>query len=126
MFIMRRKQWRVRCFHNPSCFYIQREDEEFAKEQARRAKEKHGRRVRKNRERRQEREEEEMRGRMAGEREEEDKLARSIRGVLVCVGCGASLVPTSPIHSCGGGHGTCTSCVQGVEEQVRRATTPHS
>jgi len=102
MFIMKKKQWR-------------REDEEFAREQQRRAKERHERRVRKNRERRLAREEEEMVNRMAEERRQEDGLAVAIRTLLTCGVCGLSLAPPSVIYSCKRGHPLCQQCADAQE-----------
>merc|ERR1719382_927633 len=96
---MKKKQWR-------------REDEEFAREQQRRAKERHERRVRKNRERRLAREEEEMAGRLAEERRQEDGLAVAIRTLLTCGLCGSSLTPPCSIHSCKRGHPICQQCAE--------------
>jgi len=97
MFIMRKRQWRM-------------EDEEFAKEQKRRAKEKMDRRIRKNKERRLKRAEEEMADRMKEERGQEDQLAISIRSVLHCRQCQTSLAPPTHIYSCRQGHSLCGNC----------------
>jgi len=97
MFIMRKRVWR-------------KEDEEFAKEQKRRAKEKHERRIKKNRERRQRKEEEEMAEIMKDERAQEDQLGASIRSVLVCSVCHTPLAPPTNIYSCRQGHSLCEGC----------------
>ena len=111
LFMLRKCQWA-------------KEDEEFAKEQARRKKEAHERRIKKNRERRLRKEAEENAQHLQHfskkkELDAADKLlAKSLRSHFKCPICEDFMTPPSPIYQCEDGHVLCQHCKKNPDIKV--------
>eukprot|EP00092_Neocalanus_flemingeri_P000164 GFUD01000175.1.p1 GENE.GFUD01000175.1~~GFUD01000175.1.p1 ORF type:complete len:249 (+),score=60.36 GFUD01000175.1:56-802(+) len=103
MFMMRKRQWDA-------------EDAEFSKEQLRRKKEAHHRRIKKNRERRLRREEQENTEQLDhlqhenGVNIEDRKLAKLLKSHFKCPICDDLMSPPSSIYQCEDGHILCQHC----------------
>ena len=106
MFIMRKRQWAI-------------EDEEFAKEQKRRAKEKRDRLLKKNKARRLKKEMEEnneepktdvVKKSMIGEDKKEKELEEGLSTLLTCPLCSVMMSPPREIFQCLDGHILCKDC----------------